>query len=45
MQCISRIPLSDRRKAKPLAGRYVQIVAFVAAEWRSLPSMNELSNF
>ncbi|HIH5022134.1 TPA: hypothetical protein ACYSCZ_005305, partial [Klebsiella oxytoca] len=38
MQCISRIPLSDRRKAKTprwRGSRYVQIVAFVAAEWRS----------
>ncbi|WP_220982941.1 hypothetical protein, partial [Klebsiella grimontii] len=38
MQCISRIPLSDRRKAKTplLRGfRCNQIVASVAAEWRS----------
>ena len=38
MQRISRIPLSYRRKAKTPHGRgfrYIQIVAFVAAEWRS----------
>lgn len=47
MQCISRIPLSYRRKAKTPQGRgfrYIQIVASHRCHrGAALPSMNELS--
>ena len=49
MQCISRIPLSYRRKAKTprwRGSRYIQIVRFRRCHrGAALPSMNGLSNF
>ena len=47
MQCISRIPLSYRRKAKTPQGRGFRHVQIVASHHchrgAALPSMNELS--